>query len=660
MKTSSAVYRIPAILLLLCIFVLHPLTYCEAACQKIRAVSLRAMQEQLQVSQGKDVQVQELLHFANLSMVLGYVVDHDNHDLVIVGEADSSSPPLYFEDFVVALRSAWYKYRGYDYPLCSIDPDAGVVQQLLELGREILSSTTPEQVEEHLQKWHRICRRPQKVRIEGIPFHSNFAQTMVAADYAMKSIADGSDSLAVPEFASLTDMTLEEVRKDIEQNRPVSVPLSVMNRFWFYPGENLYDEDEGIVMIHKCPVTLLTEEMYLSKQGFVPGGAENPLAKKFAENFTTNYEEISLERPVYAELANLFRLVALANIIKYKSKDVTKGFDLAYLLNDFPVETTTVPIHMRGRSNVKRFQHRTDFPGGYQEAYLWLPSCGGVGIPIPMEPKSFSRTKRRDLSTLRSGILTSRPPGNPIFWDCVYPLDTFIAKFGENALLMRINETSRECHVVAVEVERLGFRAYNGGPEDLYEGDDKEELLDAIVSSFGAKRNVTIYLYLKGPIPQHKLDAFESALRIAEEVENRNLSIVTLREIYKLEDYFIGEPQFVQATTVTNANGTWTTTFEFILRSGPKTLKLFMKVVTATAQIGREFVQRIKAYLSAPTEEARSLADLVSKVVKDISKRHKLRRRDLLIELKEIDCVRIDLRIEKTMLCAVQSYPERS
>ena len=109
----------------------------------------------------------------------------------VFGKVDTTSPDLYLEDFVIALRNAWWKYaslKGYTYyysaPGCSIDPNPKTIQKLQQVGGKILS--TSGEVESSLKQWHAICSQPQKVRVLGIPFDSRFAKVMVDADYYMK------------------------------------------------------------------------------------------------------------------------------------------------------------------------------------------------------------------------------------------------------------------------------------------------------------------------------------------------------------------------------------------------------------------------------------------------------------------------------------------
>jgi hypothetical protein len=393
-----------------------------------RAVSLKVLQHKLLEYQKKSPCPDELLKLVGLKRITGYIVDVANHDVILIGPVDDSLPPLYIEDFVIALRNVWLKYterRGNIYyhsdPGCSIDPDEKIIHRLDILSQKILRSTSFEEVEKGIKEWHRICQSPQKVRVLGIPFDTRFGWVMVTADYDMKRIVDGYDSLNIPGFSSLTDITLDKAKSDIIQERDVSIPFSSMNRFWFYPGENQYKEDEGVVTIERSQVALLTEEEFQTKKGKIVGtGSPNPLAQRFVESFTAHFLEIAKQRSIYIELENLFHFVALAKIIKLKSQQNEVKLDLSYFLEHFRVQKTPVSQQLPGRSHAKRFEHRKDFSGGYQIYGLWLPSCGGVGININISQSNFSKDTTGNLSTLKATVLKARPSPEALFWD--YPL----------------------------------------------------------------------------------------------------------------------------------------------------------------------------------------------------------------------------------------------
>jgi len=239
-----------------------------------RAVSLRVLQSVLQA--GNFQQAQRL---CGITRATGYILDRKGRDVILVGEVDSTSSPLYLDDFVVALRNARLMYvqrkgRAYYYapPGCSIDPNPRVLRQLREVNRKYPNiPTDPEQKQQFLDEWNAIGKQPQKVRVMGVPFDTRFAKVMVDADYYMKRLVDGSVALNIDGFESLTDITINMARQDIENGRASSVPVHSLNRFWFCPGETTFTEEDGVVMLQSCPVRLLTEEEFQAKKRQILG-----------------------------------------------------------------------------------------------------------------------------------------------------------------------------------------------------------------------------------------------------------------------------------------------------------------------------------------------------------------------------------------------------
>lgn len=391
--------------------------------QPTRAVSLKVLQEQLGACTPERSCHEELLELGGLTRIQGYILDDASNDLILFGQVGPESLPLHTEDFVVALRNAWLKYaelKGDTYyyfdPGCSIDPNPDVVRQLDNIGDRIFSQATSEAIQKEIEKWHAICEQPQNVRILGIPFNTRFAKTMVEADYNMKRLADGSQSLEIDSFMSLTDISLNRVKEDILNDRWISIPRSSMNRFWFHPGENKYKYDNGITLIDKCSVILLTEVQYLTRSNKIAGtGKRDPLAERFANDFTMYYSEIARQRPVYSELEGLFRFVALAKIMKYNRME--NSINLNYFLEEVHISQVAVDRTLPGISHVKDFQHRWDYSDSYETLQLWLPSCGGVTIRIDVGPEDFVKKRGGELAKLRESIVKSRPSADALSWD---------------------------------------------------------------------------------------------------------------------------------------------------------------------------------------------------------------------------------------------------
>jgi len=308
----------------------------------------------------------------------------------------------------------WY----FSHPGCSIDPNPKVLQKLHEIRDLISQQTSAKMKEQGIEAWHKVCSSPQQVRVMGIPFDTRFAHVMVKADYDMKKLADGSDTLNIKGFTSSGDMTLEHAKNDIIAGRSLSKYIASMNRFWFYPGKNIYKEDNEIVLVDQCPVMLMTEGEYLDQKGDIEGtGRVDPIAKKFTDGFTQHYAAIARKRPIYTELENLFRFLAIANILEYKMSFTRSGLNLDFMVNNFQVPEKLVDRTLPGRSHVKRFQHKKEFDDGSSETRrLWLPSCGGVTIELDIATADFIHEKSGNLNKIKNRILNTRPSSKTLSW----------------------------------------------------------------------------------------------------------------------------------------------------------------------------------------------------------------------------------------------------
>jgi len=390
-----------------------------------RAVSLKVLENRLKSSSGKGRYTGEILRLAGLESIDGYILDEANQDIVLMGQVEAGWPPLYLEDFVVALRNSWLKYGDlkdgtyyYKAPGCFIEPDPQVLKRLQKLGNDISEGSDSYRIEAAIKKWRPACRSLQSIRVTGIPFHTHFARVLVTADYDMKSLVMGAYEIGISGFKSLSDITLDKMQRNFSKGETISLRSSIRNRFWFYPGENLYLEQDGIVMIKECPVDLLTEEGYLGKSGSL-SGKEKPdeLAETFAERFTEMYPELAERKPIYTELDNLFRFVALSKILRFKSAHESSGLDLVQLLDRFQVSRTSVSSRVPGSPNIKKIEYFQDTPKGHETTKVYLAFCGGVVIDINISEGNFVWDKTGDLAELKNIVLGARPGPDALYWD---------------------------------------------------------------------------------------------------------------------------------------------------------------------------------------------------------------------------------------------------
>jgi len=571
----------------------------------IRAVSMNVLQEQLKANEKQGTYPEKLVKLAGLKKIMGYLIDEENNDLIIFGSTDQELPALLLEDFVIALRNAWRKYAPlqgntyiYSFPGCTIDPDPNVMQKLQQFSEKIVRSTSIEQVKNILKEWHSTCKKPQNVGVMGIPFNTRFGDIMVKADYNMKILVDGTDSLDIPGFISLTEMKLAQVRSDIIQNKPITISLSGMNRFWFYPGTNLYEEDQGTVLIKQCPVELLTEETFVSKSGqYVRGSMADPGAKKFADGFSLLYDKIANERPIYIELENLFRFFALAQVIKYQS---VENIDISYLLEQFPITQISVEQTLPGRSAVQEFQHRQDMEDGYQVYNFWLPSCGGVSIEIQPKPENFVKNTTGYIANLKKKILNLRSSTKQLSWDFSESGSGLLSTIRNGERLQQINSNNKNFTVLTVEnkftPETTGYVVSDGINNKIYDENSMHKLVKAVKEKLGSAKQA--YLDMKN-FPDHKIEAFASNFRrpdseftvktLSREGEATEFQDAIFSNGIKLEK----QPETIENVFEGEFKGFKRVTLDCITKVAKKTVNLTVEIYAKTKELLSEFLNKL-------------------------------------------------------------------
>ncbi len=388
-----------------------------------RALSLRVLQERAKACQRNGNCEEAVTHLAFLRRIDGFVLDPEHRDLVLFGQVDQSWPKLHVQDLVIALRDAWHLYGRRigntvyrSNPGVSIDPNPQVIKRLQEIGSVLNGLADGADLDRGLESWHQVCHLPQRVRVEGIPSQTRFADTMLKVDYDLKRIADGSVDFTLDGFQSLSARYLEAAKQAL--NEGAAAQLSTMSRFWFYPKPLKVRADEtAALIVPPFGLKVLTEEEHLNKRGQIKGkGTGNPHAEAFANSVSDLIPRIAQSRPVWRELDNLAWMVALARTIRYRRALEQSGLDLVWLLNNFAMTDTQVPETVPGHSNVQRYDYQQAISYGYVVGTLRLPSCGGVEMDIKVDEKTFLSANRRLRGVYRH-VNISRPDSNVLYWD---------------------------------------------------------------------------------------------------------------------------------------------------------------------------------------------------------------------------------------------------
>jgi len=497
----------------------------------LSVVSLRVLQDRLKNCRRKGDCSPEVLHFGGLTRVLGYIIDKPRRDILLFGQVEPGKPILHIDDLVVALRNVRRTYaplRGntyyYDYPGCSIDPDPSIVGQLDDIQRRTQSNPGQNWANQ-ISRWDNVCRAPQQVRVFGIPFNSRFARTMVQADYDMKTLVDGTDKVNLPGLVSLADRKLNDIRTGLRQNQPIAVSVG-MNRFWFYPGKQHYEEsaDKTIVFFAESAVELLTEDMYLSNSGkFVGGHRPDDQAHQFAADLSRLYDKLAVRRPIYQELDGLFRFFALAQVINDRAVPDQVGLDLTYLFSEYPISETAVETRLPGRSGHRQLKDRRESAQGYTVLELWMPSCGGVSIRIPKDQGYFKQDKLGQLAALRNHVLASHP-ANQLYSTVAASADLLQIK--RRNRIRRLNDAGRYYNIVSIEKKAGGFAVIDRDGSE-YEVKSAREFAQRFEYAENAEAREVVYLKLIGFPTELKEEAFVTSANISlAQRKLRSLSLV--------------------------------------------------------------------------------------------------------------------------------------
>ena len=588
------------------------------------AVSLRRLAEELQTCLGNRSCPRSLLELDGLRVIDGYIVDPEDGDVVLVGRRDSALPPLLTEDFVVALRNAWMRYverRGnrmlYSSPGCSIDPDPLVMLELDGIASRVIGGDREQEKE-----WERVCKKPQQVRVLGMPFDTHFAKVLVQADYDMKSQVDGSDPLGIPGLQSLPAMTLAQIRRDIEADRPISVPSSSMNRFWFYPGDNVWEEGDGVVLIRESPVTLLSNQTLVNARNQMVDSVERDLlAEEFAANFTRHFDDLADQRQIYRQLEGLFRFVALAKILEARVRSTPAEAALGYYLDTFPVARTEVPTQLPGRPHADGFELHRAVAGGVEVVSLRLPSCGGVEIDIEAESNNFRPAQGDELRQLQDRVLDGKRASRSVGWQ--------IAGAARSPRPRR--RTEHNVFVVRDATDSVVLVTPEGESE-RYSLRDLDRLIEDLAARSSAGR---IYLDLQG-FSADRTEFFQSDFRLGLERVEVDATLVVVPDAGELltAPVRLTETSAPRQIAAGEYEGWWQSTIYLVQDVGGTLREVALEIRARTLELLELLIQKIKALLQAgPQSPARLIDRSLLELQQDF--RGSLRERDFELRVHE-------------------------
>jgi len=384
---------------------IHPSMVEDRVCLSLRVMAKEAVKIPLR---------KEVENLAGIGWLEGFVIDPDNHDVILIGKSTTNWPTLHIDDLVVNIRNVWNRES---YPYCSLDPQPENILKINNIASRGGIVNSVDQMNEFFNQIKKALG-PQKIVVGGVPRNSRHAHVMINADYHMKKLSQGLINLKG--IHSYIDIMLADAKKRIEETGQIPMLGMSMSRFWFHvgKGEPTYQEGKGIICLDKCSVVLLTEKQRATADGRLYDSYEDDkYAHIFAQELSERFPIAATLVPEYADLENLFRLSAVLWAMHFRNAVNQSGIDFGYWMKDYSYKKETVMLpSLPGLANFKKDQKELT-KGGFTYQYVLFPiTCGGVSMEITIDNHKFADTKRGQLERLREAVLKSRPGPDALFW----------------------------------------------------------------------------------------------------------------------------------------------------------------------------------------------------------------------------------------------------
>ncbi len=312
----------------------------------VRFVSLRNLESEAAKALDAGQPLPDAVRFlAGLQRIRYVLIYPDQKDIVLAGPAEgwranalgsvvgksSGRPTLTLDDLIVALRVA--KSSNVSGISCSIDPTPEGLQRMQQVNAEIQRSVNapPEAVGRAMEQ----AAGNQAITVTGIPATSHLARVIVAADFRMKRLAMDFEPAPVSGMPSFLDLMAS--RRSATNN--------LMPRWWLAPNYDPIRRDEaGLAWeLSGQGVKCMNEEQFLAAGAIERTGKIDPLAQKWAENFTAKFDQLAHEDSAFGELRNVMDLAVITALISKERLLERSGLEIPRLRQDVPLAEFPAP-----------------------------------------------------------------------------------------------------------------------------------------------------------------------------------------------------------------------------------------------------------------------------------------------------------------------------
>lgn len=308
------------------------------AFDKLRAVSLKNIEAEVARCVAEKKQLPEAVRYlAGLQRIEYVFVYPERNDIVLAGPAEgwkldqhgnavgltTNRPVILLDDLIVALLTREASRMS---PMsCSIEPTAEGIQRVQGLRKVSNPQLYSRRLEEALG--------PQQILLNGVPTSSHFARVMVAADFRMKRLAMNFDKAPIDKMPSFLKMASGR-------------NLSMTPRWWLAPKYDALARDaDGLAwQLRGQGVQCKTEEDHFNEAGQRESSRPaSPAAQRWADNFTSRYDELAEQDSAFGMLRNVMDLAVIAALIEKEELLSVAGLQLPHLLNDVQLAEYHVP-----------------------------------------------------------------------------------------------------------------------------------------------------------------------------------------------------------------------------------------------------------------------------------------------------------------------------
>ena len=366
----------------------------------MRKVSLRQLEGAIaEHRKGGTPLSDDMRYLAGLQRIQYIFVYPELNDIVLAGPgegwklnamgevvgATTNRPVMLLDDLLVTLRSIeTTRQTGIS---CSIDPTSDGIARLQSLFRK---TRAPGDDPNPLLTAVEHTLGPQTITVTGVPDSSHFARVLVAADFRMKRLAMAFEDAPIDGLPSFMQM--------LKSSNKAARPM--LPRWWLAPNyDALVADVDGLAWeLRGAGVKALTEDETINASGERQGtGKAHPLAKKWADNMTARYDELSAKDAIFGQLRNCMDLAVVAALISKENLTEKCGWSMPLLMNpDLLVESYNAPHSVDSQASA------------VQRGTTWIISAsGGVQInpwetiekPAPNPALSEMRAKASPSTT---------------------------------------------------------------------------------------------------------------------------------------------------------------------------------------------------------------------------------------------------------------------